>query len=374
MNEVKIKDIDFKLMPNDQEFYFCIDLSGGKRVHRGGHIKAHPNNFISVLLCDAQTPKGKVISIDEVETCESCEKVFPAEVMELAHPDDTALFCPNCKKEGLIEMYKFFCSLFATQFARYQNLIEEGMTEEEISKVFAANKSEIGIEEFKLFVKNTYAGMTVFTINTVLDNFLKTEPTENVTPNPEIEIKFGTPEKELEPNTLTFSNAKQPVLKFCPNGDIFVNGKLTENDKEVVEGIRKILGNEKSEEENRPMPGTRWLLRTLFAELITGHEDFPIDKWIEENCVPLQPNDVKLVQPVAYVFEGIIYSKKGLDGKTFSEENKPQAIYPSPFLDVMLKLWKELRQRMHRYPNPHDMIPYNRIDNLIKILENADSN
>lgn len=31
------------------------------------------------------------------------------------------------------------------------------------------------------------------------------------------------------------------VLKFCENGDIFIHGKLAENDKEVVEGMRKFL-------------------------------------------------------------------------------------------------------------------------------------
>ncbi len=31
------------------------------------------------------------------------------------------------------------------------------------------------------------------------------------------------------------------VLKFCLNGDIFVKGKLIENDKQVVDGIREFL-------------------------------------------------------------------------------------------------------------------------------------
>ena len=57
MNEIKIQDVDFKLMPNDEEFYFVTDLADGKRVHRGGHIKAHPNNFRTILLCDEQTPE-----------------------------------------------------------------------------------------------------------------------------------------------------------------------------------------------------------------------------------------------------------------------------------------------------------------------------
>jgi hypothetical protein len=30
-------------------------------------------------------------------------------------------------------------------------------------------------------------------------------------------------------------------LRFKPNGDIYVQGRLAENDKEVVEGIRRFL-------------------------------------------------------------------------------------------------------------------------------------
>lgn len=31
-------------------------------------------------------------------------------------------------------------------------------------------------------------------------------------------------------------------IKLCPNGDIFVKGKLAENDKDVVNGMREFLG------------------------------------------------------------------------------------------------------------------------------------
>ena len=32
------------------------------------------------------------------------------------------------------------------------------------------------------------------------------------------------------------------IIKLCPNGDIYVKGKLVENDKEVVQGMRELLG------------------------------------------------------------------------------------------------------------------------------------
>lgn len=48
---------------------------------------------------------------------------------------------------------------------------------------------------------------------------------------------------ELESNTITFTHlgVEVPILKLCPNGDIFVKGKLIENDKEVVDGLREFL-------------------------------------------------------------------------------------------------------------------------------------
>ena len=38
-----------------------------------------------------------------------------------------------------------------------------------------------------------------------------------------------------------FTDHSTEVLKFCENGDIYVKGKLTENDKEVVSALREFL-------------------------------------------------------------------------------------------------------------------------------------
>ena len=47
----------------------------------------------------------------------------------------------------------------------------------------------------------------------------------------------------LEPKTIKFcSNESQnEILKLCENGDIFVNGRLAENDKEIVDAMREFL-------------------------------------------------------------------------------------------------------------------------------------
>lgn len=39
------------------------------------------------------------------------------------------------------------------------------------------------------------------------------------------------------------------LMRICANGDIFVKGKLIENDKEVVDGLREFLKEAKRERE-----------------------------------------------------------------------------------------------------------------------------
>lgn len=48
---------------------------------------------------------------------------------------------------------------------------------------------------------------------------------------------------ENKPNTITFRTKDQetPILMFDENGDIYVKGKLVENDKEVVDAFREFL-------------------------------------------------------------------------------------------------------------------------------------
>ncbi|MFP3379718.1 hypothetical protein SB767_25410 [Bacillus sp. SIMBA_069] len=45
-----------------------------------------------------------------------------------------------------------------------------------------------------------------------------------------------------EESSITFSAVREPILELRPNGDILVKGKLIENDIEVVDGMRELLG------------------------------------------------------------------------------------------------------------------------------------
>ena len=57
-----------------------------------------------------------------------------------------------------------------------------------------------------------------------------------------------TLKSELPPNNITFftnnNRIENPILELKGNGDIFVKGKLVENDKEVVDAMREFLGHQ----------------------------------------------------------------------------------------------------------------------------------
>jgi hypothetical protein len=55
-------------------------------------------------------------------------------------------------------------------------------------------------------------------------------------------LVLGTNDFPLESSTITFNaSATEPILELKGNGDIFVKGKLIENDKEVVGALREFL-------------------------------------------------------------------------------------------------------------------------------------
>jgi len=59
--------------------------------------------------------------------------------------------------------------------------------------------------------------------------------------NKEVEI-IELKGSDLESNTITFNMPDTTeIIKLCTNGDIFIKGKLIENDKEVVDAMREFL-------------------------------------------------------------------------------------------------------------------------------------
>lgn len=47
---IEVKNVNFKNLPNESEYYFVIDFAGNKRVHKCGHIKRNPREFQFIFL------------------------------------------------------------------------------------------------------------------------------------------------------------------------------------------------------------------------------------------------------------------------------------------------------------------------------------
>lgn len=58
-------------------------------------------------------------------------------------------------------------------------------------------------------------------------------------------LELKTPEY-LQKDTvfLSIDKNQNEILKLCPNGDIFVKGRLAENDKEVVDALKEWLNSQ----------------------------------------------------------------------------------------------------------------------------------
>lgn len=56
---------------------------------------------------------------------------------------------------------------------------------------------------------------------------------------------------ESNPGDITFSVGNKEILTLKHNGDIFVKGKLIENDREVIEGLKEFIGLSRAERERR---------------------------------------------------------------------------------------------------------------------------
>lgn len=63
---------------------------------------------------------------------------------------------------------------------------------------------------------------------------------EGIGKNPPIESEL---ELIPEDGSVQFIIEGRTFMEFKPNGDIYVKGKLVENDKEVVQGMREFLQN-----------------------------------------------------------------------------------------------------------------------------------
>ena len=62
--------------------------------------------------------------------------------------------------------------------------------------------------------------------------------------DPKIEL---TTSEDIQEGEIVFHVASKEIIRLCPNGDIYIREKLTENDAEVVQGMREFLTEAKDQ-------------------------------------------------------------------------------------------------------------------------------
>jgi hypothetical protein len=72
------------------------------------------------------------------------------------------------------------------------------------------------------------------------------------------------------------NNGTKELLKLCENGDIFVNGKLVENDKEVVDGLREFLKGQQTFNKMEKQTALDFLLTELDIDKLINRENLTI--------------------------------------------------------------------------------------------------
>jgi len=72
------------------------------------------------------------------------------------------------------------------------------------------------------------------------------------------------------------NNGTKELLKLCENGDIFVNGKLVENDKEVVDGLREFLKGQQTFNKMEKQTALDFLLTELDIDKLISRENLTI--------------------------------------------------------------------------------------------------
>ena len=54
-------------------------------------------------------------------------------------------------------------------------------------------------------------------------------------------VEMGKIFSQVDPSIIFCGKDQKEILKLTPSGDIYVNGRLAENDKSVVDGLRRFL-------------------------------------------------------------------------------------------------------------------------------------
>jgi len=89
------------------------------------------------------------------------------------------------------------------------------------------------------------------------------------------------------------NNGTKELLKLCENGDIFVNGKLVENDKEVVDGLREFLKGQQTFNKMEKQTALDFLLTELDIDKLISRENLTIAAEVVRQAKKIEKQQIK---------------------------------------------------------------------------------
>ncbi len=89
------------------------------------------------------------------------------------------------------------------------------------------------------------------------------------------------------------NNGTKELLKLCENGDIFVNGKLVENDKEVVDGLREFLKGQQTFNKMEKQTALDFLLTELDIDKLISRENLTIAAEVVRQAKEMEKEQMK---------------------------------------------------------------------------------
>ena len=85
----------------------------------------------------------------------------------------------------------------------------------------------------------------------------------------------------VDKNTIVFHVGGEEALKFCPEGEVFIWGRLAENDKEIVDGMRQFL-QQSFLGQYEDVAESPWFIGQLRSAFNAGSKSDDFDTWLSD--------------------------------------------------------------------------------------------
>jgi hypothetical protein len=118
------------------------------------------------------------------------------------------------------------------------------------------------------------------------------------------------------------NNGTKELLKLCENGEIFVNGKLVENDKEVVDGLREFLKGQQTFNKMEKQTALDFLLTELDIAKLISRENLTIAAEVVRQAKEMDKQQIidAFDEGQEYEYQYHINSAPKFDSETYYNE------------------------------------------------------